>query len=263
MDRSRPRHSFVYDSNFYERHGATARTSAHVVLPMLFREIPAPPASVVDVGCGVGAWLAVARELGVAEVHGIDGGDLPADQLEIPADAFERVDLERFDGTDRRADIAICLEVAEHLDPAAGRQLVRTLTSIAPVVAFSAAIPGQGGTHHVNEQWPGYWSEQFADCGFGPLDVLRARMWNHPEVAYYYAQNLVLYLRRSWADANGIAVDEEPPLALVHPELLDAVIERSRHPGARTAATALLGRSMRPIERVAGRLRRGSTAESS
>jgi hypothetical protein len=47
-----------------------------------------------------------------------------------------------------RFDLAVCLEVAEHLPPERAESFIRELCDLAPVVLFSAAIPGQGGTGH-------------------------------------------------------------------------------------------------------------------
>lgn len=51
----------------------------------------------------------------------------------------------------RRFDLVLCLEVAEHLPASAADTLVRSLTGLGNVIAFSAAIPFQGGANHVNE----------------------------------------------------------------------------------------------------------------
>jgi hypothetical protein len=143
----------------------------------------------------------------------------------------------------RRYDLAISLEVAEHLPPEAAAGFVASLTRAAPVVAFSAAIPGQGGRGHVNEQWPAYWAELFARHGYEPVDALRPLLWDDPGVEWWYAQNVVVF-----ASAEGLGrhprLGEHPqrgrtPLALVHPrrfagEVYD--VERPRLLAARVAA---------------------------
>jgi hypothetical protein len=63
-------------------------------------------------------------------------------------------------------DIALCLEVAEHVPAHLAPRLVAFLTSLSPVVVFSAATPGQGGQSHINEQPPSYWSRLFNSDGF-------------------------------------------------------------------------------------------------
>ena len=45
-------------------------------------------------------------------------------------------------------------------------QLVATITKHGDAVLFSAAIPGQGGQDHLNEQWPEYWQKKFEVNGY-------------------------------------------------------------------------------------------------
>jgi hypothetical protein len=54
------------------------------------------------------------------------------------------------------------LEVGEHISESAANHFIESLTTHAPVVLFSAAIPYQGGDHHVNEQFLPYWVERFS-----------------------------------------------------------------------------------------------------
>ena len=86
----------------------------------------------------------------------------------------------------------------------------------------SAAIPGQGGTKHVNEQWPAYWARLFAEHGYVHVDSLRRQLWHDDAVAPCYAQNTLLYvaadeLARHEALARAHEAGEPVPLALVHP----------------------------------------------
>ncbi|MCT7423352.1 hypothetical protein N4A85_24765, partial [Escherichia coli] len=87
--------------------------------------------------------------------------------------------------------LAVCLEVAEHVSDKNSRQLVESLTNAAPVILFSAAIPLQGGVHHINEQWPAYWQERFKERGYVPVDCLRRRLLGNPQIAFFYAQNIL------------------------------------------------------------------------
>ena len=152
------------------------------------------PSSVVDVGCGQGEWLAAFAELGVAEYHGVDGAYVADDQLLIPRERFTRHDLTQPLTLGRRFDVALSLEVGEHLPARAAAEFVRGLIALAPAVVFSAAVPGQGGVHHVNEQWPWYWKELFARYGYVQLDPFRQRLWKNPDVVVYYQHNLFLYV---------------------------------------------------------------------
>jgi SAM-dependent methyltransferase len=146
-----------YDAAFYDIIRDGCLRSARRVVPLVLAAVHA--SRVVDVGCGEGAWLSVFKEAGCT-VRGVDGDYVDRRRLLIDEDEFVGHDLtEGFDLG--RFDLAVCLEVAEHLEAPFADQLVATLVRHAPVVLFSAAIPGQGGVGHVNEQWPAFWVEKF------------------------------------------------------------------------------------------------------
>ena len=129
-----------YDGTFFDAMEAGALSSAAAVLPIVLELIA--PRSIVDVGCGRGAWLRVAAELGVPQVAGIDGEYVDRRNLLIPAEQFRAEDLRSPFQTGNCYDLALCLEVAEHLPKSAAGPLVAAPVSAAPVVLFSAAIRG-------------------------------------------------------------------------------------------------------------------------
>jgi SAM-dependent methyltransferase len=210
-----------YSEEFFSAHQDGACKSARVILPMVLERLPC--ASAVDVGCGLGTWLAVFRELGVQDVIGIDGDYVDRDRLEIPRDRFLPFDLEQPLSLPRRFDLVVSLEVAEHLPPSAAATFVASLCSLGPVVLFSAAAPFQGGTNHVNEQWPDYWARLFSRHGFVPIDFLRRRIWSHEEVEWWYAQNVLVYADEAQLDRMPLLQREYRPwegrsLSIVHPK---------------------------------------------
>src|SRR5262245_60687338 len=161
---------------------STSPPSAAVIVPIL-RELVSPT-SVLDVGCGVGSWLAAFDGL---RVLGID--EHPPDEVSCP---YERRDLRQpFDVG--RFDLALCLEVGEHLPPTSAAGLVRSPVAAAPTVAFSGAIPGQEGYGHINCQWPDYWAALFAEHGYVQYDSIRTRVWDDDRVSYWYRQNMFIY----------------------------------------------------------------------
>ena len=168
--------------------------SGRIIVPLVMHLMK--PASVVDVGCKLGEWLITFRNHGVTEFLGIDR-PLRQEALVIPPQAFRTANLAHPFTIPGRFDLAVCLEVAEHLPAAAARPLVRELTAAAPVVLFSAAIPGQGGHGHVNEQPHDYWHRLFAAHDFVTLDCIRPAIWQNPAVAYWYRQNTFLYASRA------------------------------------------------------------------
>jgi len=154
------------------------------------------PRSVVDVGCGTGVWLNAFRDNGVNHLLGIDHLT-KSDVLEIPKSEFMDFDLCLPLRLDRKFDLVVSLEVAEHLPKDSAEVFVESLVSLGEVVLFSAAIPYQQGFHHVNEQWPEYWAELFAAKGFIPVDCIRARVWRNESVEPFYSQNTLLYATHS------------------------------------------------------------------
>ena len=211
----------TYTTRYFGKIQEGAVRSARATVPLIIGWIQ--PSSVVDVGCGNGTWLSVFREMGVGHVLGIDGDYVNRDQLLIPVDSFVAADLSNPPPVEERFDLAVSLEVAEHLPPEHADRFIRFVTSLAPVVMFSAAIPHQGGADHVNEQWPDYWAAIFEKCGFTPVDCLRPRLWTNDAVEWWYAQNILLFLRPSDLRrfpqlAHEAELSRGRPFAVVHPK---------------------------------------------
>jgi SAM-dependent methyltransferase len=213
-----------YNPKFY-RELASAQESAREILPIVLDVIK--PASVIDIGCGTGNWLTIAHELGVHEILGVDGSWVKG-QLAISPENFIEHDLSTPLKLDRRFDLALSLEVAEHLPSSAARVFVQSLCAAADVVLFSAAIPGQGGRRHVNEQWPAYWAALFAEIQYHCYDFLRPKIWNNPRVTWHYAQNSMIFAR---AGSRHPFREPTTPLPLVHPILWSSQVARMKNPG--------------------------------
>ena len=225
----------LYSRKFFahlsEGSAASARTLAPIVLDIH------PARSMVDVGCGVGGWVKAFAERGVNAV-GIDGDYVERKQLLIGEDRFVARDLNReLDvadlcqryGNDGRFDLAISLEVAEHLEPARSDSLVRDLTALADVVLFAAAIPFQGGAGHINERWQSWWAQKFSANGFDPFDILRRDIWGRRDIAWWYKQNTIFYVKRnSAAHARFAARFGEPADTMFDPHPSRAVPRQGR-----------------------------------
>ena len=212
-----------YSSAFFAERAEGSHKSSEVVVPHILSRLPVQ--SVVDVGCGIGSWLATFAKYGVANIHGIDGGYVDRSLLRIPRSSFAEANLEEPITPTMRFDLAVCLEVAEHLPPSSAPILVKSLTGLSDVVLFSAAPPGQGGTNHVNEQWPDYWAMLFEARGYQAIDCIRSLTWDDPEIDWWYAQNTILYATPLAIATNpdlvrGQLCGAQYPMRLVHPRSL-------------------------------------------
>jgi SAM-dependent methyltransferase len=234
-----------YTKAFFEEHRTGARQSAEIVVPLVLELVPAR--SVVDVGCGDGTWLAVFQKLGVPEILGIDGEYVDREFLQIPQESFQTRDLAKPFVTGRTFDLAMSLEVAEHLPADCAAMFVECLTRLAPIVLFSAAIPFQGGTSHINEQWQDKWAALFKKQEYFPVDCIRKRVWENAAVEWWYAQNTLLFVRGNVLEKN-LALKAEfernsqNPLNLVHPRRYLGAIAATepRRWGVRDASRLLL-----------------------
>jgi SAM-dependent methyltransferase len=194
--------SFRYDEDFFGRQLDGSLNSARVIIPVVLSLIS--PTSILDVGCGQGAWLRVFQENGIDSVCGIDADYVNTSGLLIPREKFIAADLSQLEQINGHFDLAVCLEVLEHLPPDSGARIVKMLTGAAPVVLFSAAIPRQGGTRHINERWPSYWRCLFEQEGFRLLDPIRPKIRDDRRVMYYYRQNILLFASEEALSKNDI-----------------------------------------------------------
>jgi len=190
--------------------------AARVILPIIQHLVS--PNSVLDVGCGIGTWLKVVQELGLIDFFGVDGEYVDRTLLRKFIDEinFKSVDLRMPLDLDRKFDLAICLEVAEHLPLDSADVLIDSLCKHSKTILFSAAIPFQGGQNHLNEQSPSYWIEKFEQRGYQVYDPIRSVVWERKDVDVWYKQNMLLF---STIEFN---LSRPTFTHIVHPELFEA-----------------------------------------
>jgi hypothetical protein len=213
----------AYDATFFAGIEGGSRRSAEAVVPLLIDLFS--PSSVVDIGGGGGVWAATFLANNLADVVAIDGPWVPPPARCVPPDRFLEHDLSLPLALTRTFDLALCLEAAEHLPASAAPELVRGLTEAAPVVAFSAALPGQGGDGHINEQPASYWARLFAGRNYVCFSDIRRRIWNDEAVEVWYRQNLLCFVRQSelarWGARLTTPIHHDDPLLdIAHPALL-------------------------------------------
>jgi SAM-dependent methyltransferase len=187
----------LYSKEFYKNQYEATLYAAETILSIVQRVIPEIK-SAVDLGCGVGTWLHVLEQRGVTDICGVDGNWVNKDYLKIQKEHFIGHDLSK--DTDpnigRAFDLAISIEVAEHLPSNSAQGFVSLLTNLSDFVLFSAAIPYQRGVGHINKQWPNYWISLFEKRGYVGIDVIRKNIWNDKSIQYWYRQNVLLFVNK-------------------------------------------------------------------
>lgn len=181
----------IYNEQFYTYQINGATESAKQVVPLIVKMYG--PKSVIDVGGGAGAWCAQFDAMDINAVC-LDGDYVPKN-MRVNKHFLEHNLLTKLPN-DKRYDLALCLEVAEHLPAERAETFVKELTALADVIVFSAAIPGQGGTNHINEQPHEYWHNLFAECGYKKEDVLRLGVAGMDRVEWWYKQNIFTYKKQ-------------------------------------------------------------------
>jgi SAM-dependent methyltransferase len=191
-----------YEDRYFDYVESGARRSARNVIPFLRGHLNV--SSVLDIGCGRGVWVDEWRRSGVEDALGVDGDYVITDRLVIPKERFAVVDLSKPIRLGRRFDLVQTLEVAEHVPASKAEILIDSLVAHGDVILFSAAVPGQGGEFHINEQPYEYWRDKFARRGFEIIDFIRPNIIDIRAIEPWYRYNTFLYVYEE-------ALDRIPP----------------------------------------------------
>ncbi len=184
--------TYTYDNNYFEFIERGSFASAMTLVPFINKLLN--PQSIVDFGCGRGAWLKIWIESGVTDVIGVDGDYVLKNELHIDVRKFRVHHLEQPIDLGRKFDLVTSFEVAEHLSADKSQSFVKTLTNHSNAILFSAATVGQGGENHINERSLESWRDMFAAHRYYPYDFLRPVFEKCSSVKPWYRYNTLLYL---------------------------------------------------------------------
>jgi len=241
-----------YSNDFYDSIVAGSLRSARIYIEYLSKFWQ--PGSVVDVGCGRGTWLAAWAENGVRQLVGLDGAWNSPNQMIDKRICFIATDLEARIVLEEQFDLAMSLEVAEHLDPSTSSMFVASLAALSDAILFSAAFVGQSGENHINTRPHSFWAEQFFQHGYTLFDMFRPKYWSDERIEPWYRQNVFLYVRMAHplysllTAAGHTPIDDSRFTDCIHPWLyglalgeiqrLRDAIERSDRDDASSRAVA-------------------------
>lgn len=225
----------LYGDSFYNAQIKGSYRSASIYVKHLLGIFK--PCSVIDVGCGRGSWLKAFSEEGVLNLVGIDGAWNSQENIIDPIIDFIPLDLNKpLMNFEHKFDLAISLEVAEHLRTESSITFVRNIISLADIVMFGAAYKKQGGVDHSNEQLHSYWAKIFIDNDFIPYDIFRPNFWGNEEVEFWYQQNTFLYVKKdsvfnqTLTDAGHKPISNIAFMNCVHPQLYDSWVLTANKP---------------------------------
>jgi hypothetical protein len=208
----------AYNKKFYEIQKDDSYNAAKIIIPYILEQFK--PKSIIDIGCGVGTWLKAWSENGVKDYLGVDGAYIPEKELLIPHEHFQAIDLKEDFFIGKRYDLLECIEVIEHLPAELAEVFIKRITQISDVILFSAALPYQGGTNHINENWLEYWAALFKNHDYVPIDFIRKKIWTNALIPFWYRQNIIVFVKSE----NESHFTNDPifkdSLSVIHPEML-------------------------------------------
>ena len=215
-----------YDEEFYKTNAQESYDSAIKIIDIIKKFYT--PQSVFDLGCGVGTWLKAWQDNGVSEILGVDANEMDEKYLYIPRKNLKIIDFEKQTvKLEKKFDMAMSLECLEHISNMREDVAFKTLTNAADFVLFSAAIPYQVGTNHINNHKLIYWVDKFKKEGFSCFDIVRPELLkNSIDVGPWYIQNVLVFARggkKEVLEKKGAkAVDK--PVMFYHSEMLRGIL---------------------------------------
>lgn len=215
----------MYDESYYRKHEKGSYNSAITILEYILSFYKFN--SLIDLGCGMGTWCKAASDLGVENILGLDQHVYEQQYMLISDKNYIRFNLKNKLNGYGPFDIAISVEVAEHIDNTYVDSFIRNVCSQSNVVLFSAALPFQGGTGHINEKRCSFWKQKFNKYGYEIIDCIRPHFWDDQNIEIWYRNNCVLFVKNHMYSEFVTKIPKDmPPLDIIHPEMLERILRK-------------------------------------
>jgi len=185
----------IYDDYFYEQHMDTKTRSAVSIANVIVDTIN--PCSVFDIGCGNGIFISELNKRGI-DVLGCDSSKA-AIRTSCKNVTIFAADVTNPIMLNRKYDLVMCVEVAEHIHKKYSDQLIANCINNGERILFTSAPPGQGGIGHINEQPYEFWITKFNKFGFvhdEKMTLCLKEKMRSKKVIWWITEN-IMYLRKS------------------------------------------------------------------
>lgn len=215
----------MYDKKYFKKHETGSYDSAIIILKYIqsFFQFT----SIIDYGCGIGTWCKAANDLGVDDILGIDQHIYENDYMLISEKNYKQFDLRTPFEQEQEFDMAISVEVAEHIDIEYSKIFVDNICHHNKTIIFSAALPGQGGRGHINEQPCSYWINLFRQNNYEVIDCIRPYCWDNENVEVWYKNNCMLFIEKNLYQDLVVQVPKHFfPTDIIHPQMLTRILKK-------------------------------------
>lgn len=215
----------MYNESYYKRHEIGSYESAFQILKYIKTFINFD--SVIDFGCGMGTWCKALNNLNIKDFLGIDKHQYDSAYMLIPSEKYMQYDLRKPLLLSHKVDMAISVEVAEHIEFEYSNIFIENLCLCSDIILFSAAITHQGGTGHINEQSCTYWESIFNNYGYKAIDCIRPYIWNDERIEIWYKNNCVLYIEEHfYKKISAVVPTNTYSLDIIHPLMLHRILKK-------------------------------------